>query len=72
MTICMNVNLSNKRQRWIKALFTIIFTILKHFGTINQLKMELKSINEKFVHTDNYKIMQHFLQNKVNISTLKS
>ena len=33
--------------------------------------MGLKSINEKFVHTDHYKIMQYFLQNKGNILTLK-
>ena len=33
--------------------------------------MGLKSINKKLVHTDNYKIMQHFLQNKGNILTLK-
>ena len=54
-----------------KRLFTISFTILKHFGAINQFKMGLKSINEKFVHTDNYKIVQYFLQNKGNILTLK-
>ena len=28
-------------------------------------------MNENFVHANNYKIMQHFLQNKVNILTLK-
>ena len=33
--------------------------------------MGLKSIDEKFIHTDNYKIMQYFLQNKSNILTLK-
>ena len=36
-----------------KRLFTISFKILKHFGEFNQFKMGLKSINEKFVHTDN-------------------
>ena len=54
-----------------KRLFVIIFTILKHFGAINQFKMGLKSIDEKFVHTDNYKIMQYFPYNKGNILTLK-
>ena len=54
-----------------KRLFTISFTILKHFGAINQFKMGLKSINEKFVHRDHYKIMQYFLQNEGNILTLK-
>ena len=54
-----------------KRLFSISFSILKHFGAINQFKMGLKSMNEKFVHTDNYKIMQYFLQNKGNILTLK-
>ena len=33
--------------------------------------MGLKSINQKFVHTDNFKIMQYFLWNKGNILTLK-
>ena len=28
-------------------------------------------MNEKFIHANNYKIIQHFLQNKVNILTLK-
>ena len=54
-----------------KSLFVIVFTILKHFGAINQFKMGLKSIDEKFVHTDNYKIMQYFPYNKGNILTLK-
>ena len=54
-----------------KRLFAISFIILKHFGAINQFKMGLKSINEKFIHTDNYKIMQYFLQNKGNVLTLK-
>ena len=54
-----------------KRLFTISFTILKHFGAINQFKMGLKCINGKLIHTDNYKIMQYFLQNKSNILTLK-
>ena len=54
-----------------KHLFTISFTILKHFGAINQFKMGLKSINEKFIHTYHYKIIQHFLQNKGNRLTLK-
>ena len=54
-----------------KRLFTISFPILKHFGAINQFKMGLKCINGKLIHTDNYKIMQYFLQNKSNILTLK-
>ena len=33
--------------------------------------MGLKSIDEKFVHTYNYKIIQYFLQNKSNTVTLK-
>ena len=41
------------------------------FCVINQYRMGLKYIDEKFVHTDNYKIMQYFLQNKGNILTLK-
>ena len=33
--------------------------------------MGLKSINKKFVDTDNYKIMQSVLHNEVTILTLK-
>ena len=53
-----------------KHLFTTSFTILKNFGAISQFKMVLKSINERFI-TDNYRIMQYFLQNKGNILTLR-
>ena len=69
MMICMICPSKDKDES--KRLFTISFTILKHFGAINQFKMGLKFINKKFVHADNYKIMQHFLQNKGNILTLK-
>ena len=55
-----------------KLLFTISFTTHKHFGAINQFKMGLQSINERFVIKNNYKIMQHFLQNKDILFTLNS
>lgn len=35
-----------------ESLFTISFTVLNHFGAINQFKMGLKSTNKTFVHTD--------------------
>ena len=38
---------------FIMPLLTISFTVLEHFGSINQLKMGSKSINEKFIQTDN-------------------